>query len=58
MGSSVAKNFNFLVTSFIVGKEAPAIDQKKCGGIERIFGHLKKNGFDLEADPHHEGSQA
>ncbi len=30
------------------GKEALAIDQKRWG-IERLFGHLKKNGFDLEA---------
>ncbi len=28
-------------------KEALAIDQKRWG-IERLFGHLKKNGFDLE----------
>jgi hypothetical protein len=37
-----------VISNRLGGKEALAIDQK-CWGIERLFGHLKKNGFDLEA---------
>ena len=37
-----------VISNRLGGKEALSIDQK-CWGIERLFGHLKKNGFDLEA---------
>ena len=37
-----------VISNRLGGKEALAIDQKRWG-IERLFGHLKKNGFDLEA---------
>jgi hypothetical protein len=37
-----------VISTRLGGKEALAIDRKRWG-IERLFGHLKKNGFDLEA---------
>lgn len=37
-----------IVSNRFQGKEALALYRKRWG-IERLFGHLKKNGFDLEA---------